>query len=388
VVIFSIGLAIYLHVVEAFGINEELVFHSYEKCEKIKGILGAEDLEILNEDVFITTEDDRLGLWEIGTPNLKDGGIFVVSVSKKSLRKLDLVNFPKNLAFHPHGIFLYKGKEENLLYIINHSYKQGERIEVFQVEGKNYEDFSVTYLQSIVGLDDYLGTLNDLVVIAPGQVYVTQYRYFPDMPDGRDFNSKTLQGKLNGIGNSALAFAGFKKCTILYITHDRKKVTALGNVTVAAPMESMHNGITQLPNGKILSANPLGKEIYVYSRDVKTNRLQLESRIPTQFGVDNFFVNPTSKRILIGCVGRLIDFIKFTHLAQSTKKTPENVYIPGGASELLISEKNGKTQYSTRNLVLQDGKLLSGISVAGITGNNILIGSWHDEGILLCPTDK
>jgi hypothetical protein len=57
--------------------------------------------------------------------------------------------FPKNVAFHPHGIYIRKDQSKSWLYVVNHAYDRGgERIEVFQfVES---EDLILEYQFSII----------------------------------------------------------------------------------------------------------------------------------------------------------------------------------------------------------------------------------------------
>lgn len=49
------------------------------------------------------------------------------------LEQLKIENFPYDVAFHPHGIFL--DRENQQLYVVNHAYaKGGERIDIFNVD--------------------------------------------------------------------------------------------------------------------------------------------------------------------------------------------------------------------------------------------------------------
>lgn len=49
------------------------------------------------------------------------------------LEQVKIENFPYDVAFHPHGIFL--DRENQQLYVVNHAYaKGGERIDIFNVD--------------------------------------------------------------------------------------------------------------------------------------------------------------------------------------------------------------------------------------------------------------
>ena len=47
-------------------------------------------------------------------------------------------DFPKNVAFHPHGMNIFKN---NTLYVVNHAFgKGGERIEKFKIKSRLIND--------------------------------------------------------------------------------------------------------------------------------------------------------------------------------------------------------------------------------------------------------
>ena len=42
-----------------------------------------------------------------------------------------MLNFPKEIAFHPHGIYIH---QEKYVFVVNHAYdKGGERVDLFKL---------------------------------------------------------------------------------------------------------------------------------------------------------------------------------------------------------------------------------------------------------------
>jgi hypothetical protein len=52
--------------------------------------------------------------------------------------KLEIKDFPENIAFHPHGIALFNNNE---VYVLNHGYSRGgERVEKFTIRSEKNGD--------------------------------------------------------------------------------------------------------------------------------------------------------------------------------------------------------------------------------------------------------
>jgi hypothetical protein len=131
--VISTSFAVYriLNILEINKIVENLHDSS---CEIIGDIPGPEDFHIFNEKYLITISDEKLKLFELkgyNVDNLPDGGIHLIDIESKRIIKLEIKDFPKNISFHPHGIYISNDE----LYIINHAYSRGgERVEVFKLE--------------------------------------------------------------------------------------------------------------------------------------------------------------------------------------------------------------------------------------------------------------
>ena len=60
------------------------------------------------------------------------------NIKSEELKEIPIINFPKDISFHPHGIDLFQNK---FIYMINHAFnhkKNFERIEIVEIiKGKN-----------------------------------------------------------------------------------------------------------------------------------------------------------------------------------------------------------------------------------------------------------
>ena len=119
-------------------------------------------------NVAIGITSDYVDLEEHGKDYIKKGGLVVIDPKEQSVKALPITNFPEDVAFHPHGLFIF---ENLLLYVVNHAYeKGGERVEVFSLLKK---PVTATYMYSIQFPDDMAGSLNDLVVMSEDKMYIT-----------------------------------------------------------------------------------------------------------------------------------------------------------------------------------------------------------------------
>ena len=113
-----------------------------EGCEKIMGVLGAEDQTKWNDKAVLMGRTNRINWLRRKLDHIDEGAIFVMSGFKPGqksgfkdslkLEKLPIENWPEGVAFQPLGLFVLH--QDETLYAINHALKQGgERVEVFKV---------------------------------------------------------------------------------------------------------------------------------------------------------------------------------------------------------------------------------------------------------------
>ena len=123
--------------------NELTVFEYFKKNTKINSS-KSKNLKIFPSEypieTFIPLSDN---LFIGGSNNYKErfqnlkylnhiygkGSIVVLDKNKEKIFDIEIENFSKDMPISPDGMDYYKGK----LYIINHAFLEGERIEVFKV---------------------------------------------------------------------------------------------------------------------------------------------------------------------------------------------------------------------------------------------------------------
>ena len=95
-----------------------------------------------DERHLIAGSSDNLKLWELeqyGIEKTENGKIFVFDLQTETLQLHTVQGFPQEIAFHPHGVHLYK---QAFLYVINHGYKYGgERIEVIKIQKESNSEY-------------------------------------------------------------------------------------------------------------------------------------------------------------------------------------------------------------------------------------------------------
>ena len=207
------------------------------ECRTVNGVLGAEDMSVVFDDVVLGVADHRLRLWETHGPDnvpyadnqhasdahsrrqseywsmeeARGSALFALEVGSGTLWPLPIAAFPSARALRPHGLALFRvpGDESHdssqLLYVVNHAYAQGgERIEVLLVQrnrafranasapdtepaAASEPPVHLRYLRSIFDSThqrEAMGVLNDVAPVRGG-VFVTQYMPVCDASDGR-----------------------------------------------------------------------------------------------------------------------------------------------------------------------------------------------------------
>jgi arylesterase/paraoxonase len=133
------------------------------------------------------------------------------------------------------------------------------------------------------------------------------------------------------------------------------------------------NGIALSPDGETLYVGAtVGRKIHVYSRDVKTGELAEKESIKLGTGVDNLDVHHDGS-IWTGAHSKLLSFV--AHSKDPNEPSPSEVV-------RLMPLKNGS--YAVSRVYQNDGRELSGSSVAVSWQNRLLIGAVYDERFLDC----
>lgn len=348
-----------------------------ENCRVVRGAVGIEDLVKFgkNGKYLIGSSDDRGKLWELPefkNKNTPDGKMVLIDTEVSSLNDIKIQNFPiKNfphdIAFHPHGIYLYKQK---YLYVINHAYhKGGERVEVFKVIEENETPVYLNYLRSIIFSNEFVGIMNDLAVIGDDDKFViTKYLPLPDSVEN---------GRSTSIFNSlfsTLTIGTNIKLTNAFYCHKN-------NCSIILPTASlMNNGITFDGKDTLYVVHVMERRVRVLKVKERDSEFDFtfEKDIDTGYAFDNIEYDFETGKISAGLIGKMVEHMRIV-LYYHEHKTLKGIDSAWYGS-LEIDTKNNN---EIKLLTLQNDKFF-GISSAIRKGDMVFHSSWIDDGVLVC----
>ena len=298
----------------------------------IEDLQGPEDLDIsyLNNILFISSTDRR--------DTSRQGAIYALDLDGVADPQLLIHDYQDS--FHPHGISVFEQDSATYLHVVNHN-NNGDFIEFFEL--KNDSLFHFKSVESSL-----MCCPNDVLAIAPDQCYITN-----DHGNKSGF-MRTLEDYLT------LPMSG-----ILY--YDGKEISE------AFTGMSYANGINISRDGNyIYATETTGRKMLTFevSEDgslTKKNELSLQS------GLDNIDVD-LDGNIWIGSHPKLLAFV--SHAKDKTVPSPSQVFkiTPG---------KEDHLAYDVKEIYLNDGKELSGSSVALYHENTLYIGVVFEPTILM-----
>lgn len=345
-----------------------------KNCKVVRGAVGIEDI-VKYKKYLIGGSNDNGKLWEIpeyGNKNTPDGKMVIIDTSVKhediKIEDIRINNFPSDVAFHPHGIYLYNNK---FIYVINHAYhKGGERVEIFKIVDEN-EKIQLDYIKSLQFPAEFTGIFNDLVVITDEEILITTYLPFADsLQTGR---STSLISKIKNF------FVLGMSLPLTHIYHCK------GNdcVKVKGTSSIMNNGITlDTKNKKVYASNLVNKSARVFNlnRDSKReNILTFDKEILLGFAVDNLEYDKETGLITCGVLGTAFSHIE---VAENLKKFKT---LKGVENKVWY----GSLQIDTNNndkvdITVMENNMFYGISSAIKFNDLIFHTSWVDDGTLIC----
>jgi hypothetical protein len=334
--------------------------HHDQQCTRVDLDLPAEDLVMFN-DFVIGSSSDYLSLFykHLDAESAIEGYLFWFHVKSKRFGRLgskEIKNFPAGFKLNPHGLSLFGN---STLYFISHGFTQGGD-NVFVVELKvDGEEVKATYKKKIFVGPEY-GIYNSIYVINNQYFYLTQ-----SIAESLDVRGKDL-----GV------FSELKLTLKTFFTKSNsvKLCLVLVDQAICTPKAYgyMPNGIEKLKNN-LLVADSISNTIDIYSMTEAFELKHLET-IQVSHSADNLRVKDDS--VYVSGIERKFEFIQFSEEAKSNNT---NRVVPGGASR--IFKKGNKWQIEE---LLMTSKL-SLASVALPSSSHLILGSFADRGLLLCP---
>ena len=331
------------------------------QCEVIDGPDGIEDFVVYSEEILIGGANDNLKLFQLSMYNAtEDGSLVVFNRTSKFLKSQKIEGFPKEIAFHPHGVSLFKNE---FLYIINHAFdNEGERIEVIKIKNLNNK-ISFHYVKSFPLPDTFKGTLNDLAVINENEFYFTTSYY------------SAFDTKHNNIGfmNTITTMISlFFKVRFTYVYHFNKNtITKISNAKGL-----LLNGISfNQKTHQLYVSDTLARSVLVFQ--INSSSLTLIKSIDIGYGIDNINYDPVENKIYAAVMGRVKDFLELADIIKKTKKM-EIKEMYGG-----IVTIDAETFERTLTLMSKN-KFLSISNGYIFNKTTAIVSSCLDKGIMIC----
>ncbi len=300
---------------------------------------GVEDITISRIDSFaLISSTNRL----IYPPKEEEqGGLYAVELKSGNFNVTHLTASLKK-PFAPHGISMFKKDSTYKIMAVNHTLK-GHSIEVFSMNNT-----TLTHEKTLT--DPSLISPNDLVMIDENRFYFTNDH-----------------GYTKGVGKFFEEYGGLSVSNVIYF--DGKKFIEAANGIGYA------NGINFDPKRNLLYvASPRRFHIKVYSRN-PDGSLDFIEDIPCGTGVDNIEIDNQGNL----WSGAHPNLLRFKAYAKGKKET--------APSEIIKVEYRGNNDYTVEKIYVEDGKTMSGSSVATPFKDFILTGNVMDNKFLILKTN-
>lgn len=344
-------------------------------CTTIPGIIGAEDI-VNYKGIGLTGSDDRAKLWYSGDAlninELPNGRIYGIYPSKGpekvTIREIPIQKFPPEIAFHPHGLFIYK----NFLYAINHAYaKGGERIEVLEIfDSSEGQGLQIKYKNSILMDENNYGVYNDLIVLNENEIYITTWLPFPHSVKGVNLNETFW------LDLKRLFYSFFFKETFIYYCNVRNNRAVCSKLPQTA--SSMNNGIAYDGNDLVLAAKPVEKAATLYK--LQGRELIFLKEFQANFVVDNIDYDKENNAFILSGMARPMDFFLEELNMKKELKLQQLKAIKSGIEKIAINKNIDEMK--SEILVVQDD--LTGASVGIKFKDYYLMGTPFYDGIAVC----
>ena len=315
--------------------------HFAGKCTQISGIVGAEDITIHPKTnvAYISAVDIRAALIDESTT----GSIYRYDL-KESKPALIKMSHDHTGGLLPHGISLYLDKNETgSLFVVNHARGQ-HTIEIFSLVDGRLEHQKTLSSPMII-------SPNDVLAVGPDRFYFTNDHKY------RHGFMRTLED-----------YGRLELANLVYYDGEAFREVA---ADFAYP-----NGVNVSRDGKKLFMIATTELVlHIFNRDVDDGSLEIAETVELGSSGDNIEMAANGD-IWIAAHPQILKFV--AHAADASKLSPSQV--------LRVFEKpDGK--YQVEEIYLNDGKELSGSSVAAPYGKRFLIGAVFDSKFLDCTLD-
>ena len=350
-----------------FKKNSKINSSKSQNCKIIPSEYPIETFIPLTNDLFIggsTNYKERFRNLKYLNHIYEKGSIIYLDKNKEKISDIEIENFPKEVPISPDGMDYFNGK----LYVINHAYLEGERIEVFKVD---LNPLKLIYEKTFKFDDNYFGKFNSITVINDDIFYVSEWLTIPlPLTKNISFINKFLL-KYYDIIKRALRL---KFCAMNKFNMRTNSLQKIDNSYGIA-----NNGITYDRENRLLYlAQTFDKNIKVFKLNEKGDVEKFIKDIPTEYGLDNLYFDNKTKLLYAALLGNLK--ISFDYYDPIKNITRDKIY--GGIS-VYEPNKNDEVIYT----FLQNDFMVE-ITHGFMQDDTIYLSSACDNGILKCKKLK
>ena len=305
-----------------------------EILKEIK-ITGAEDITISKKDSFAIISATARNSISNGTQEL--GGLYYIDLKTDTFKPIHLTKKFKK-PFAPHGISIFQKNNTTTIAAINHT-KDGEFIEIFKLVNQQ-----LTHLKTLKHKKIF--SPNDIVLLDGNRFYFTNDHKYKD-----------------GLQRLAEDYLGLAISNVIYF--DGTNYTEVANGIAYA------NGINfDAKRNLVFVASPRKFLVKVFQKN-EDDTLTFIEDIPCKTGVDNIEFD-AENNLWIGAHPNLLHFSTY---AKGNKDT--------SPSEIIKIKYLKKGDYTITQIYMEDGKRMSGSTVAAPLNNLILTGNVMDNHFLI-----
>src|SRR5581483_1259890 len=322
----------------AAGEFKTLTPHFAGTCTQVPGVVGGEDLTIHpRTGVAYISACDRRAVFA-GQPG--HGALYAYDLNAAAPQPVNLT--PRADAdFCPHGLSLLVAPDgTSTLFVINHAGGK-HAIEVYDIGDRGF-------LHRTTLSDPLLVSPNDLVVVTPTQVYVTNDHHY------REGLMHTVEDYLRRPWANVVLWDGARFREVA------------GGIRLADGINASRDGKT------VYVMSTIGLSMLTYDRDPASGALTFRREVPLGTGADNVEV-ASDGTLWIGAHPKLLTVVRYM-----------NGGIPRAPSQVLHLVPAADGTYDVQEVFLDLGDQLSASSVAAARDKRLLIGPVADSKFLDC----
>lgn len=312
--------------------------------------------------------------------------IYLINLKNEKYSKIKIIDFPKQVPFHPHGLSLYKKSENDyILYILNHAidyiYEGEERIEKINIKYEPKDDeIKMYYNSSIILPNEFFLKVDSIAIVNEDVFYFTTNNPFPSPRDSEeilDITNKVLYFAYDYL-KLFMTMINIKKC---YVYMYNKK--NIGNeISLIDNSSSLLNkGIAFDKKRNLLYViNSMEKELKIF--EIKENKeyefsTKFIKTIPILYVGNNIYYDNEKDQIYIGINGKMNEYDSIINSYKKNKNYKDVVTYSGFE---ILSPKN---DYSISELTLMKNEYKIVSSSIQVNDKNYM-SSIYTQGVYVC----